>query len=94
MVKVVELKVKEFEENVDRMIGLDKEIFEKLSDDYAPHYYSLTWQGIVKTHKSHISTLSPRTALFLTLFHFRTGLCSLDPSLNCVGVVLVLLHRR
>ena len=65
---------KEFEETIidwHRYIGLDRKIFEKLSNHYSSHYYSLTWEGIERKTIQHKPTLNHRTTLFITLLMFR-----------------------
>jgi len=73
-IDVVEQYASEFEETIQdwhRFVGLDKEIFEQLSDGFADHYYSLTWDGTVRKTKQRKRTLNHRTALFITLLLFR-----------------------
>jgi len=92
-------KVEEFEENVDnyhRFVGLDKEYFNQLADDYSEIYYNSGWEIKQKKFVSHKTTLSARTALFLTLFFFRRYVVGIVQSamFGCHERTLARIHKR
>lgn len=58
--------------NLHRIIGVDNELFKQLALDFEPDFVNLNWDGTKKQNVTHIKTLKPKTALFLTLLWLRT----------------------